>query len=172
MKTPAQWRADVPVVGDLMDLKETFWLNPGLWPASEALAACPLTRADVEDAAARLERFAPLHQKGVPPDGGRRRDHRVPPGSHSPHAEGPGGTCRDSFCLKEDSHLPISGSIKARGGIYEVLHLAEDIAREGGDALPYRRLRCAGGAEVPGAVQPVRRGGGVPPGTWASPSAS
>ena len=31
MKTPAQWQADVPVVGDLMDLKETFWLNPGLW---------------------------------------------------------------------------------------------------------------------------------------------
>ena len=58
--------ADVPVVGDLMDLKETFWLNPGLWPASEALAACPLTRADVEDAAARLERFAPYIKKVFP----------------------------------------------------------------------------------------------------------
>ena len=30
MKTPLEWRKELPVIGDLMDLKETFWLNPGL----------------------------------------------------------------------------------------------------------------------------------------------
>lgn len=55
----ADWIAAYPVVSDLCALKETAWVNPDKLPFAQAAAACPLTLADIEDAAARLERFAP-----------------------------------------------------------------------------------------------------------------
>ncbi len=126
-KTPAQWREELPVVGELMDLKETFWLNPGLEGAAQALAQCPLTRADVEDAAARLARFAP-YIAAVFPETQAAGGIIESPLTAIPHMQAALGGLPGRLLLKQDSHLPISGSIKARGGIYEILHLAEDIA--------------------------------------------
>ena len=65
-KTLAQWRAEGPVFGDLMDLRETVWLNPGLVPAAAGLAGADVTAADVAGAAARLERFAPYIARVFP----------------------------------------------------------------------------------------------------------
>ena len=58
-KTPAQWRRELPLIGQMMDLEEALWFNPGLRAGPAALADCPLTAADVADASARLRRFAP-----------------------------------------------------------------------------------------------------------------
>jgi len=133
-----------------MDLRETVWLNPGIRPAAEALAGAPVTAAEVADAAARLERFGPYIASVFPEtaaSGGIIESPLVPaPAMQRLLGDDPG-----RLLLKLDSHLPISGSIKARGGIYEVLHLAEEIAlREGGLRLedsyaklaeqPYREL--------------------------------
>ncbi len=126
-KTPAQWRQEVPVVGQLMDLEETLWLNPGLRSGAAALADCPLTAGDVADAEARLRRFAPYLAAVFPdtaPAGGIIESPLTP----IPAMQAKLGDLPGRLLLKEDSHLPISGSIKARGGIYEILHLAEDIA--------------------------------------------
>ena len=130
-KTPAQWRQELPLIGQMMALEEALWFNPGLRAGPAALADCPLTAADVTDASARLRRFAPYLAAVFPdaaPTGGIIESLLVP----IPVMQARLGDLPGRLLLKEDSHLPISGSIKARGGIYEVLHLAEDIAlREG-----------------------------------------
>lgn len=123
------------VLEDLRAMKETFWLNPRLRPAAEGLAAAPVTAADVADAAARLERFAPYIARVFPetrPAGGIIESPLTP----IPAMQAALGSFPGRLLLKQDSRLPISGSIKARGGIYEVLCLAEEIGlREGGLTL-------------------------------------
>lgn len=134
-KTLAQWRQQ-PTIGDLMDLKETFWVNPGLEEAGQALERCRLTMADVQDAAARLARFAPYLAQVFPetaPAGGLIESPLTPvPKLQQALARQWGLELPGQLLLKQDSHLPISGSIKARGGIYEVLKHAEDLALDRG----------------------------------------
>ena len=127
-KTAAQWQAEYPIITRLMRGEETLWPNPKRRPIEQARAACPLTMADIEDAAARLARFAPYFCEAFP-------ETRATGGLlESPLVEIPRMKARLNAALpgrlmiKLDSRLPVSGSIKARGGIYEVLKTAEDIA--------------------------------------------
>ena len=60
------WNLPAPLLADLQALRETCWRNSKEKPAAEGLAACHLTMADVEDAAARLQRFAPFFVSAFP----------------------------------------------------------------------------------------------------------
>lgn len=126
------WLAAYPLIQDLMDGRETGWFNPGIAPASAALGDVGLTLADVEDAQARLGRFAPLLVSFFPEltaTGGIIESDLVdvPAFARALQRRYGYGT-PGRLLLKKDSHLPVSGSIKARGGIYEVLKRAETLA--------------------------------------------
>ena len=118
-------------IAALKGAKECFWENPDLLPFREAEPSLTFHSGDIEDARARLERFAPLIKRLFPEtkeNGGL---------IESPLKEIPGmrkelGLEEGRLLLKMDSHLPIAGSVKARGGIYEVLKHTEDLALESG----------------------------------------
>ena len=58
--------AQYPLVNDLVALKETAWFNPGTTSLAEGLPYVGLTEHDVQDAHARLTRFAPYLAQAFP----------------------------------------------------------------------------------------------------------
>lgn len=139
-KTLEQWRQEYPIMDRIAALEETAWINPGKEPFQKAIARCPLTDTDVQDASDRLDRFAAYFRKAFPETaatGGILES----PLRQIPRMQGAleresGGPIPGKLWIKLDSHLPISGSIKARGGIYEVLYTAEQIALQNGMLKP------------------------------------
>lgn len=124
-----------PVIADAANLKETFWINNNKKPESEQKKGV-VTKEQIEDAKKRLERFA-SYMETVFPETKETNGVIESPlkeienmkdylnKTYSSDIEG-------KLFLKMDSHLPIAGSVKARGGIYEVLKHAEDLAIEAG----------------------------------------
>lgn len=122
--------------------KEACWINPYKLPFETVDALCQLIVPDaaIADAEKRLQRFAPFLCKCFPET--RATEGRIDsPLKDLPllqkelekayHCSIPG-----KLLLKMDSHLAIAGSVKARGGIYEVLKHAENLALTHGILSP------------------------------------
>lgn len=126
-----EWKRDYPLVADIINTSEVFWVNP-LYGNRKGKKAASVTKADIEDAAARLERFAPFIIKAFPDTACANGIIESPLAAIAGMQERLGDVygirIPGTLYAKCDSHLPISGSIKARGGVYEVLHFAETIA--------------------------------------------
>ncbi len=101
-----------------------------------AIRSLPVNIHDLQDAEKLWERFAPYLAKAFPETkntGGiiesplREIPHMKKMLDEVSHKDIAG-----KLFLKCDNELPIAGSIKARGGFYEVLHYAEQLALESG----------------------------------------
>ena len=116
--------------------KEVVWINENLEKTEDAMAKINITMADIDDAEARLARFAPFLMKKfpetIPTNGLIESPLTYIPNMQKKLEEHYDTKIPGKMFLKQDSHLAISGSVKARGGIYEVLKHAEDLALEHG----------------------------------------
>ncbi len=129
-----------PIVRDIAQEKEVAWINPDKTSMEEARKTMELSMKDIDDAEARLERFAPFIMKCFPETKARNgiiESVLTPiPEMQIKINEKYNSDLKGKLLLKQDSHLAIAGSVKARGGIYEVLKHTEDLALENGILKP------------------------------------
>lgn len=129
-------RKNYPLLDSLMALRPLSWFNPERAPAELALPAVGLTAGDVADAGQRLARFASYFCAAFPET--RRHGGIIEsplqsiPAMQQALSASYDQQLSGTLLLKMDNQLPISGSIKARGGIYEVLQHAEKLALKAG----------------------------------------
>ncbi len=123
---------------DIRNQKEILWENPYLIPFSktDAIHSLVVSDEDIEDAEKRLVRFSAFIKKVFPEmecsDGIIESPLTEIKSMQAALEQNFNTKIPGNLYLKQDSHLAIVGSIKARGGIYEVLKFAEDLALKNG----------------------------------------
>lgn len=147
-------RTNEEMIAAVVRKEETTWINPWLLPFATTSATCELVVSDemIADAERRLDRFAPFIRKCWP------ETEQTNGLIESPLApilkaqkkleEQYDVSIPGRLFLKMDSHLAIAGSVKARGGIYEVLKHAEDLALEGGKLVETDSYEVFAGEEM------------------------
>lgn len=116
--------------------EETLWLNKGKKPFTLAEMDLTVKKEQIEEASERLLRFAPFiaeaFEETREADGIIESPVREIENMKNALMERYGADISGRLLLKMDSDLPIAGSVKARGGIYEVLCHTEKLALENG----------------------------------------
>lgn len=125
--------AKSPILKDIIDLKPVVWLNPNRKKMVD-MPGFPLNFADMLEAEELWKRFAPFFVKAFPvtaPTGLLDSPLRAIPRMQEV-LEARWNSKHGRMFLKADNALPVAGSIKARGGFFEVLHYAENLALKAG----------------------------------------
>ncbi|PVW11814.1 D-serine ammonia-lyase [Marixanthomonas spongiae] len=122
-----------PILKDIMDAKPVSWLNPEL--NSVAHTGFSITLEDMKAAERLWNRFAPFFEKGFPEtkatNGILESPLREIAAMQSLLNE-TDESIKGRLLLKCDNELPVSGSIKARGGFFEIMKYAEQLAMDAG----------------------------------------
>lgn len=122
------------VSNDLAGRQPCLWINPWRLGSGKALPRLGIGQADIDAASARLQRFAPLLAQLFPElaaSGGLIESELTEVPTLRQAIDGD-GACSGRWFVKGDHALPVAGSVKARGGVHEVLEFAERIATEAG----------------------------------------
>lgn len=129
---------DDPARADVLAARPTLWLNPA-YRSGPIPSGLPVSAADVADATAAWARLAPVLARCFPElqaTGGAIRSELI---EALALRDALGLAAHDGrIFVKADNALPVAGSIKARGGVFEVFLHAETLARAHGlptDAL-------------------------------------
>ena len=124
------------IVDKISKAEEIAWINQKLTEWSKAETMLPVTEAEIDDAKQRLQRFVPFIMKCFPetiPQNGMIESELTEIVQMQRFLEKNYNTqIPGRLFLKKDSHLAVAGSVKARGGIYEVLKHTEELALEAG----------------------------------------
>lgn len=125
-----KWIQAFPLLKDITELKPVTWINPAK-KAMKDIDSLPVHLKDMEAAAALWQRFAPYLSKVFPETRSTNGIiesalTEIPNMKFALNSEPV--KIKGRLFLKRDDELPVAGSIKARGGIYEVLHYAEELA--------------------------------------------
>lgn len=125
-----------PLLHEIINLNPVLWLNPRQ-KHMDNLPSLPINKSDMEEAEQLWQRFCPFLENEFPETKAtngiiesplRKIDSmKSELNNHYPLT-----TIEGDLYLKCDNELPIAGSIKARGGVYEVLQHAETLALDAG----------------------------------------
>ncbi|MEO6818992.1 MAG: D-serine ammonia-lyase, partial [Ginsengibacter sp.] len=129
------WINQFPLLKEIIALKPVTWLNPYKKNMGD-IKSLPLNIHDMEDAQDLMRRFVPFLENAFPEiakthgqiESPLKEIEKMKAGLNQYY----GYSIAGKLLLKCDNELPIAGSIKARGGFYEVLHYAEQLALQNG----------------------------------------
>lgn len=118
------------LIDKLKSLNETMWYNPKYIEMENIKDSLVIKMEEVLDAEYRLKRFAPYIKKVFPEVKNGIIESPIKKINNMKLRIEKDFDCKiyGNLILKRDDLLPIAGSIKARGGIYEVLKHAEKLA--------------------------------------------
>lgn len=125
---------DFPLLDELKAAKEVIWYNENYINFDQIKDSLPVSYDDVLKAEERLKRFASYIKKVFPQvvEGIIESPISKVDNMKSSIEKDYEKKIYGNLILKRDDLLPIAGSIKARGGIYEVLKYAETLAMDKG----------------------------------------
>lgn len=154
MLNSEKWGIKMNIIDNLKSGQETLWLNPDRSSMAPMTPVGGRKFVHVKAAQQRFMRFLPYIAKAFPETAAKKGVIESPligiPVMQA-WLNDQGASVSGKVFLKDDARLPIAGSVKARGGVHEVLKIAEQLAQKAEmlgptdnygviDSEPFRKL--------------------------------